>query len=228
MTIYTTPFDAIQAPFVGIATYLVVIGLLHFWRQNKKPFELSYLLAAHNLFLCFLSLIMVVGISGRVISILYKFGPYHLYCGIYSDEDEKLYLWSNLFYISKYYELIDTIFVVLRGKPLTFLHVWHHASVVYVCWLANQHQIVMGWITCFQNCLIHVIMYYYYAMQSLQKRDFWWRKYLTTIQIIQFVVDIISSTFFCLFLIFRYSLQRYRRSLVGSESHRIFVFPSVC
>jgi len=141
----------------------------------------------------FLSLIMAAGVSGRVMRIWYNYGTYHLYCGIFSEEDEKLYFWSHLFYVSKYYELLDTVFVVLRKKPLTLLHVWHHCSVVYVCWLANQHQIVMGWITCYQNCLIHIIMYYYYAVQSLQKRDFWWRRYLTSLQIVQFVIDICSS-----------------------------------
>lgn len=64
----------------------------------------------------------------------------------------------------------------------------------------------MGWITCFQNATVHILMYYYYAMmvsntsvhhvnseQSWQKKDYWWRKYLTSIQIVQFVLDICTS-----------------------------------
>jgi len=200
MTIYTTPFDAVEAPLVGIAVYLVVIFGLHRWMKNRSPFEFNYLLAAHNFLLCFISLVMAIGFSGRVISVLYNYGFYHLYCGIYSPEDEKFSLWSNLFYISKYYELVDTIFVVLRKKPLTVLHVWHHFSVVYVCWFATQHQIIMGWITAYNNCLIHILMYYYYAVQSLKKRDYWWRRYLTSLQIIQFIIDICSSVFFPYFL----------------------------
>jgi len=200
MTIYATPFDETFVPFLGVGVYLVVIFLLYQFMRNKKAFELAYLLAAHNFFLCFLSLIMAIGVSGRVLTVLYNFGPYHLYCGTFSEEDEKLYFWSNLFYLSKYYELVDTVFVVLRKKPLTLLHIWHHCSVVYVCWLATRHQIVMGWITCYQNCMIHVIMYYYYAIQSLEKRDFWWRRYLTSLQIVQFVLDIFSSIFFPYFL----------------------------
>lgn len=56
--------------------------------------------------------------------------------------------------------------------------------------------IVMGWITCFNNAFVHVIMYYYYAEQARGAGPFWWRKYLTTLQIIQFVVDCGSSVFF--------------------------------
>jgi len=143
---------------------------------------------------------MAVGISGRMLRVYLEYGAYHVYCGVFSEEDEKLYLWSNLFYLSKYYELLDTVFVVLRNKPLTVLHLWHHASVVYVCWLANQHQIIMGWMTCFQNSAIHIIMYYYYAQQSLSKRDFWWRRYLTSLQIVQFLSDIFSSIGYPYFL----------------------------
>lgn len=163
--IYATPFDNIIVPFAFIVTYLIVIAGLHQWMKNRNAFQLSGLLAAHNFFLCGLSILMAVGTAGRMLRVYFDYGAYHVYCGTFTEEDEKLLLWSNLFYLSKFYELLDTVFVVLRKKPLTVLHVWHHTSVVYVCWLANQHQIVMGWMTCFQNSAIHIIMYYYYGQQ---------------------------------------------------------------
>jgi len=49
-----------------------------------------------------------------------------------------------------------------------------------------------GWITAVLNALIHVFMYYYYAMNCLGY-TIWWRKYLTTCQILQFVVDCATS-----------------------------------
>jgi fatty acid elongase 3 len=56
--------------------------------------------------------------------------------------------------------------------------------------------IIMGWITCFNNAFVHVIMYYYYAEQARGVGPIWWRKYLTTIQIVQFMLDCGTSVFF--------------------------------
>lgn len=39
------------------------------------------------------------------------------------------------------------------------------------------------------NTAVHVLMYYFYACQAL-KVNVWWKRYLTTMQIVQFVVDI--------------------------------------
>jgi hypothetical protein len=195
MVLYA-PFDKPWVPFVGVFVYLCVIGLVNRWMKERKPYELKTLLTIHNLFLTALSLYMAVGLTYRVIHIAMNYGLFSLYCGASVEEDDKLMFWTNIFYISKYYELLDTLFVVLRKKPLSFLHVWHHCSVVFVCYLGNYQEIVMGWITCFQNSLIHVLMYYYYSLQSMGRRDVWWRRYLTTLQIIQFVIDIVTSVFF--------------------------------
>ena len=39
-----------------------------------------------------------------------------------------------LFIYSKVPELVDTAFVVLRKKPLIFLHWYHHVTVLLYCW----------------------------------------------------------------------------------------------
>ena len=44
--------------------------------------------------------------------------------------------WVVLFIFSKIPELGDTVFIVLRKKPLIFLHWYHHVTVLLFCWHA--------------------------------------------------------------------------------------------
>ena len=43
------------------------------------------------------------------------------------------------------------------------------------------------------SCSVHVIMYYYYFITTLSPGiKLWWKKYLTSLQISQFVIDVSS------------------------------------
>lgn len=94
----------------------------------------------------------------------------------------------------KLVDLLDTVFFVLRKKQnqITFLHVYHHMSVVllallYVRFTFSEHVPVLV----FLNSLVHVFMYGYYFLAALgpamQKR-LWWKRYITTLQLVQFVL----------------------------------------
>ena len=43
-------------------------------------------------------------------------------------------LWLFLFVMSKFPELIDTAFIVLKKGDLIFLHWYHHITVLLFCW----------------------------------------------------------------------------------------------
>jgi len=65
------------------------------------------------------------------------------------------------FLLSKLYEQVDTMILIINEKPLIMLHVWHHATT-YIAFYMGQFTGAAIWIG-FWNSLIHVIMYAYYA-----------------------------------------------------------------
>ncbi|EFX79377.1 hypothetical protein DAPPUDRAFT_128564 [Daphnia pulex] len=111
---------------------------------------------------------------------------------------------SYLFYILKFFDLLDTLFFVLRKKfsQITTLHVIHHGLIVVNTWPGARF-VFGGHATffIFLNTFVHTVMYFYYFMGAMgprYRKFLGWKKHLTTLQITQFVVGLIH----CFQLIF--------------------------
>ncbi|XP_017462544.1 PREDICTED: elongation of very long chain fatty acids protein 7-like [Rhagoletis zephyria] len=102
------------------------------------------------------------------------------------------------YWITKFFDLLDTVFFVLRKKHEThlgFLHLYHHTVVPIFGYLCLKHNAVMPatGLFCLINGTIHVIMYSYYGLCLLGpsvRKYLWWKKYITQMQIGQFVFGI--------------------------------------
>jgi elongation of very long chain fatty acids protein 6 len=75
--------------------------------------------------------------------------------------------WVMLFIFSKVPELMDTVFIVLRKKPLIFLHWYHHVTVLMFCWSAYSTLAGSGLYFVAMNYTVHALMYGYYCLQAL-------------------------------------------------------------
>uniref|UniRef100_A0A914PIB7 Elongation of very long chain fatty acids protein n=1 Tax=Panagrolaimus davidi TaxID=227884 RepID=A0A914PIB7_9BILA len=75
--------------------------------------------------------------------------------------------WACLFALSKVAELFDTVFLVLRKRPLIFLHWYHHAVVLVYSWHSAVELTAAGRWFIFMNYCVHSIMYTYYALTSM-------------------------------------------------------------
>jgi len=105
----------------------------------------------------------------------------------------KMYFWVYIFYLSKPYEFVDTFIMIFKKRELNFLHVWHHCTTFLLVWVTQVQEMNIQWISISANCLVHIFMYYYYFVSSLGKQV-WWKRYLTLLQIFQFVI---TFTFNC-------------------------------
>ena len=157
------------------------------WQVGKKDSALiKFAMCVHNAFLCLLSAVMCGGAGYEAFLRSQKDGARWLFCEeIGRKPDGGVYFWSYIYYLSKYIEFVDTLFKVLKRKPLDFLHVYHHAVVALMCFNWMNHSQSLQTMGLMFNALVHVIMYFYFALTVYMPPP-WWKRYITTFQIIQF------------------------------------------
>jgi elongation of very long chain fatty acids protein 7 len=170
---------------------------------NRKPYELRGPIFVYNIFMVILNVYFFFeSISA------YEFGralmdfefPPHDSKHITPQEMRRL-TFVYWYFISKIIDLMDTIFFILRKKwsQVSPLHVYHHSSVPLCVWLAVKFAPTAGVNGIFPilNSAVHVLMYTYYALSafgpSVQKY-LWWKRYITQVQLIQFVVFFVYGT----------------------------------
>nr|KAF7433883.1 hypothetical protein H0235_002074 [Vespula pensylvanica] len=162
--------------------------------SNKKPYNLRNVLIAYNAFQVVFSLGMLYEhlMSGWLLDYSYKCQPVD-----YSHNPSALRM-ANLcwwYFISKFTEFADTIFFVLRKKEsqVTFLHLYHHSLTPLETWICVKfipggHGTLGNLI----NNAVHVVMYAYYMLAAMgpeYKKYLWWKKHLTTIQLVSSPLD---------------------------------------
>lgn len=189
-------------PFAAVVLYLLSEPVFDFIRRatalqrNNSMFKAFILL--HNLALAVFSLWVCI----YSWPLVWRYYSDHGFKGVHCDRamwtgSDGLATWATIFYMSKFYEFIDTWILVLKNtdgkRAPSFLQKFHHFGVVLCMWAA-----VAGagnwifWCVCL-NSFIHTLMYTYYALATLGYRSPW-AKVLTNLQILQFFMGIIFSS----------------------------------
>lgn len=108
-------------------------------------------------------------------------------------------LWVMLFTVSKVFELVDTIVLVLKGKDPMFLHWYHHVTVLLYTWFSYSAR-NPGLYFVAMNYSVHAIMYTYYFLMELKLWPKWLNPmFITLAQISQMLVGVgitIAAYFF--------------------------------
>jgi len=186
-----TPFSNWQLLPITWGIYFTTIFLLWIFMRNRKPYSLKLAVCIHNAILCIGSLVMFVGVMYEIYELLQKGGMKMLYCDT-KRPTGRVYYWMYIYYLSKFVELFDTVILILKKRPLIFLHVYHHAIVILMVWLWLTHSLVYSAMGTAFNTFVHVFMYYYYAISALGF-NVWWKIYITNTQIFQFVCSFLLS-----------------------------------
>jgi elongation of very long chain fatty acids protein 7 len=169
---------------------------------NRKAFELRKTMFVYNIFMVisnayfFVLSIQWLNYGKRLFE--FEFPPR-------SDTSKEtlLVIDQTVVYVyTKFIDLLDTIFFVLRKKnsQITFLHLYHHLMVPILGWVTLKLAPTVQPIAVFAilNTLVHVIMYSYYALAAFGpkiQKYLWWKKYITIVQLIQFALLITYGVF---------------------------------
>lgn len=105
----------------------------------------------------------------RVIDV-FRTENYSLLCNRFNVPNTRMAEVTWAFYMLKFLDLFDTLFMILRGnwRQVSFLHVYHHSSVIYISWVnASVGYDGEIYYVVALNAFVHVVMYAYYFMASL-------------------------------------------------------------
>ncbi|XP_055932221.1 elongation of very long chain fatty acids protein 1-like [Argiope bruennichi] len=161
--------------------------------KNRKPFDLRWLMVPYNIalvivnfyvFIEFLKIRLVLSHTDSCATLDLK-------------NDSNIFRLAEItwwFYLTKYIELADTVFFVLRKKDrqLSRLHLVHHSTVPLIIFgLLRSEPGGANTFFPLANAFVHCVMYTYYAVSALGDDvtvHLKFKKYVTMTQMIQFIL----------------------------------------
>ncbi|GBP83485.1 Elongation of very long chain fatty acids protein AAEL008004 [Eumeta japonica] len=199
----TNDWFLIRDPWPGLA----VIGLyLYFclswgprFMERREPLQLQKTLIVYNFLQVLVSCwLFHEGLdAGWATTYSWKCQPVD-----FSNTPEALRVARGVYvyFLAKMSELLDTVFFVIRKKnqQVTFLHMYHHTVMPMISWGVTKyypggHGTFIGVI----NSFVHIVMYTYYmlaAMGPQLQKYLAWKKYITTLQMLQFCLAFLHSS----------------------------------
>ena len=157
--------DVLQYTCV-LYTMLILLGPRAM--EGREAYKLTWLIRAWNLLLAVFSvagsvhcvtLLIYMMESRPFYDVVCQFDPSVLYDGTFS-------FWVFSFMVSKIPEMLDTVFLCLRKKPITSLHAYHHLTVTIFSWMGGRHLLPSGIWFATMNYVVHSFMYSYYFFCS--------------------------------------------------------------
>ncbi|GLV46214.1 uncharacterized protein CBL_09991 [Carabus blaptoides fortunei] len=125
-----------NSPLWFLTTCVLYFSFIIFGRnymKNRKPYELKKVLMVFNVFQVSLSFFIFKEVLTSAINM-----KYNVVCQPWTNDaanPEELRMVKAFwyFYLSKFIDLVDTMFLVFKKKDrqLSFLHVYHHSTMLF-------------------------------------------------------------------------------------------------
>jgi len=180
-------------PLVAVSLYLgsepVVAKLRQVTGLSKDGAMFKTFVFVHNSILAVFS----AWVAFNIWPIAVAYGSEHGYEKLLSDRalwNQGLGKWAWIFYVSKFYEFIDSWVLTLKGYKVSFLQKYHHGGIVlcmYAGCLAQANWLVF---VVALNSFIHTLMYTYFAAATLGYKSPL-AAMLTKAQLLQFLIGIL-------------------------------------
>ncbi|EDW42801.1 elongation of very long chain fatty acids protein F [Drosophila sechellia] len=202
--------DPVRLPLIGspwpsltiVSLYLLfVLKLGRKFMENRKPYDLRGVIRAYNIMqIVYNGVVLIAGLH-----FLFVLRAYDLRCITRLPLDHELKSrerWLTYsYFFNKFIDLLETVFFVLRKKhrQISFLHVFHHLVMSFGGYLHITFNGYGGTLfpLCLLNVAVHVIMYAYYYLSSVSKdvQTSRWKKYITIVQLVQFLLVLANFSY---------------------------------
>jgi len=147
--------------------------------------------AIHSLLLCIYSGWTAFYVWSYLINSYKSRGFFAAYCDYgYKDWDAGLGKIYYYFYLSKVWEFLDTVILIVKRKPVSVLQFYHHCGALIAMWglLASSSNI--SWDFVAWNSVVHTIMYAYYVFTALKLPWPFPKMLITQVQLVQFFLGL--------------------------------------
>ena len=185
---YVPPFAYVQSKFetihvqewlrnyrfvsvIASAVYVILLFGGQKWMSTRPAYDLRGSLLLWNTGLAVFSLLGMLSLLPPIVHAVYLHGFEFAFCEAPAFQCQNQSLWGLLYTFSKIIEFGDTLFVVLRKKPLQFIHWYHHVTVcIYSFYLitgvTGGNGTSARWL-CAMNFTVHTVMYSYFALRAI-------------------------------------------------------------
>ena len=168
-------------PVSIVAAYLVVVLLARWAMSVRSPLGgrgIRRFLACWNLCLASFSVLGALRTAPHLAFSIWSMGYERFLCDPVEKYNWGLFstgLWVQLFIFSKPLELGDTLFIVALKRPLSFLHVYHHITVLLFCWHSYAFESPAGLFFVAMNYSVHFVMYLYFFLMCEHIKPKWFK-----------------------------------------------------